>query len=116
MGYGYCRFGCGEKTNEDYSIFLEEPNVMLLVCGMWRHYAEVHYVQPKKEIRDLVLGKPVSLKNLPKVEPLNSVPVLFVEKKPFGYDHKVGNSPDREFIDRMQELIDKKGRRLIYMG
>jgi hypothetical protein len=112
MGFEYCRFGCGEKTDEEYAVMLREPKIMLMVCGLWYHYAVTHFVQPKKEIRDLVLGKPLNLKKLPRMKYLDSVPVLYVEKGLFGYNHNIGKSPDWEFINKLKELVDKKSTRL----
>jgi hypothetical protein len=110
MGFGECRFGCGEKTNIDYTIPLKHLNTGLQVCGLWQHYMEVHNVKPKKEIRDLIFGKPVDLAKLPKTPPLDYVKVLYVEKTDSGYDHEVGESPDWEFIHRLDDLIHKFGR------
>jgi hypothetical protein len=76
---------------------------------------EVHNVKPKKEIRDLIFGKPVDVSKLPKT-PLNYVKVLYVEKTKRGYDHEVGESPDLEFIHRLDELISKSGEKILYFG
>ena len=122
MGYGYCRFGCGYKTNEDYLVQMKEPDIILLVCGMWRHYAEYHKVQPRKEIRELVMGKDVDISKLPRRETgdMNAIPILFVEKrkglfKKDTYTHKIGESADTEFIEKLQNLIDKFGQKILYM-
>jgi len=125
MGYGYCRFGCGHGTNVDYAVRMKEPDIVLQVCGMWRHYAEYHNVQPGKEIRNLVMGEPdVDVSKLPrmKIGRTYRVPVLFVEKVKGGlfrkdkYTHEVGKSPDAEFIEKLQSLIDELGQEMLYMG
>lgn len=113
MGFGYCRFGCGEKTNIDYMVMV--GNVGLQVCGMWRHYAEKHNVLPKKEIRDFIFGKLADVSNLPKMLPLNYPAVYYVGKKDSEYDHEIGSSADMEFIEKFQRIVDK-GQSTISMG
>lgn len=125
MGYGYCRFECGHGTNIDYMVQLKELDIILQICGMWRHYAECHNVQPKKEVRRLIMGEAdIDVSKLPKMEMggIYTVPVLFVEKVKGGvfrkekYTHEIGNSPNTEFIDKLQNLIDELGQEVLYTG
>lgn len=69
---------------------------------------------PPSKIRDLVFSK-INIGKLP-ISKNGLVTILYVEKTRFGrYDHKVGKTPDREFIDRLEKLIEERGHTIYSM-
>lgn len=122
MGYGYCRFGDGKGTNIDYYVILEDMQADLLVCGLWKHYAEDHNCLPHDEVRDIVMNAdPRYAKGkktiLYRGKQLKRYDVLFVEKDILtgDVDHKIGKNPDTAFVDKLEQLISK-GKTLSYRG
>lgn len=109
MGYGYCRFGCGKGTNIDYDILLSDMNIRLFVCGMWEHYAKDHNVSPPVEARDAVMRANPTKATIDKLMYMGECPkrleIYFVEKSDGSYNHKIGDSPDTKFIDKLKKII-----------
>lgn len=116
MGWGNCRVpGCEETTSVDYGaqVRLGGKLYNLTVCGMWRHYAEVHCFQPTDLERRVVMGgtkvgesRKIAYRGIS--EPAGRpelVAVMFVEKKNGGYSHEQGTSPDVAWINALASLI-----------
>lgn len=120
MGFGHCRFGDGKVTNTDYYVVLEDMQAELLVCGLWRHYAEDHNCLPPDNVRNIVMNADSRYAKSQKIryynkKQLKRYQVLFVEKKNGGFDHKIGKKPDTAFIDKLEDLISK-GKKITYRG
>lgn len=110
MGFGYCRFeGCEEGTNIDYNLSLQDQDVELLICGLWEHYATEHNVLPPERVREVVMSADPELATSHMVAPLagERFEIYFVEREGEGFNHKIGEEPDTEFIDKLKEIIDE---------
>lgn len=117
MGYGFCRFGqClrlsfekRPKTSLDYKILLPDQNLELYICGLWEHYASQHNILPPQRAREAVMASDPN-KATTKIirwrgESLERITMYFVEKTYDGYNHEIGDSPDKEFIIKLKEII-----------
>ena len=116
MGMGRCRFDkCNTGTNKDYSVFLPDQNTELYVCGLWEHYATQHNVLPSQRAREVIMAadptqatkEVIRWRGMQKPEQMS---LYFVERtNPLSesYDHQIGDSPDRHFIDKLKTIIEK---------
>jgi hypothetical protein len=115
MGFAFCRFreqtGCKELGSQEWHISLNESNVILNIPSMWKHYMQEHLVQPTNEEREIVLsanpknvsGTFIGTRGL---QSFREVKILYVEKlESGGYTHQIGTSPDTEFINKLEEII-----------
>ena len=108
MGIGYCRFNCGFGVSDD--IHIEMPDCKLVVCGAWNHYMTEHKVLLPPYQRKIVMeSDPMQahseVMRYRGEEGPRTLRILFVEKTPSGYDHKIGIGVDTEARDRLERLI-----------
>lgn len=116
MGYGFCRFEECQKlpikekgTNTDYNILLPDQNLELRICGLWEHYAIKHNLLPPRRARDAVMAADPDKATTNIIRWRGQRPEIlslyFVEKTKEGYNHKIGNVPDIEFINKLNKII-----------
>lgn len=116
MGLGFCRFDECQKlpikeksTNLDYNIILPDQNLELCICGLWEHYATQHNVLPPRRARDAVMAADPSKATTNVIrwrgQRLEILSLYFVEKTNEGYNHKIGDSLDTEFITKLKQII-----------
>lgn len=130
MGWGECRFPeCQDlpisdrpKTSVDHYVTMPEQGLKLVVCGLWEHYATEHNVLPPTRAREAVMAADAGMvtskttvwrEPVPELEMLS---IYFVEREEGGYNHRIGASPDRPFIDKLRQLILFRGSNVAYMG
>ena len=116
MGYGFCRVeGCKKGTNTDHliAVYDGKNEYLLLICGMWKHYSQDHKFQPTEKEQRIVMNS----EKLPesRAEAETRQRIMFVERTPEGYDHKQGESPDENWIAKLDKLI-KGSQDILYMG
>lgn len=116
MGFAYCRFreetGCDETGSREYHVHLTDKNLILNVPELWAHYMTDHLVQPLKREKEVVMSatpehaQTVMIGTFSLRRP-EEVKVLYVEKTPDGYTHKIGDSVDTEFMKKLEILLSK---------
>ena len=116
MGIGRCRFDeCKAGTNTDYSVFLQDQNAELYICGLWEHYATQHNVLPSQRAREVVmLADPTkATKEITRWRGMQGperMSLYFVERtNPLSdtYNHQIGEFPDNEFVDKLRIIIER---------
>lgn len=122
MGFGYCRkLLCREKADIDYFVKVKHDgkDLVLCICGMWKHYATKHQFQPSELERKMVIeGEPYGYKSLDPIDKrcselrditVEPIDVMFVERKGLFFTHKKSSSPDQEWINKLSEMLDTYG-------
>ena len=116
MGWAYCRFkeetGCSYTGSMHYIVHLPDLGILLNVPSMWKHYMIDHLVQPLPKEQEVVMRANPKIANGTIVHTLSSklpeeLHVLYVEKTSQGYTHHQSATPDTEFIEKLEKILER---------
>jgi len=114
MGFALCRFktktGCQETGSREWHIQLADLKVGINLPSMWKHYMQVHKVQPTAREREIIMSADpkYATGQCFTTRGMNTYPeekILYVEKLENGYTHQTSEIVDEEFIVKLESLL-----------